>query len=274
MNNKPYSITILYTWLILFCMVPIVLIVIASFLSKDNTHLLTLPFTIQHYIEICSTTFVPVFVRSIFIAIITTLTCLLLAYPLSYLLIKSRHQSVLLILMIIPFWTSSLVRTYSLLSILKLHGVLNSLLLKLHLIQTPLTLLYSNAAVIGGLVYTLFPFMVLPLFTQMQRFDFRLMEAGKDLGANRWHLFFHIFLPNTFPGIGAGCTMVFLPAMTLFYIPNILGGARSLLIGNLIQNQFLSLENWPEGAATSVMLTLLLLIFCVFYRRPPREVIH
>jgi spermidine/putrescine transport system permease protein len=131
--------------------------------------------------------------------------------------------------------------------------------MKLHLTDHPLPLLYTNFAVISGLIYNLFPFMVLPIFTNMERFDFRLIEAAKDLGANRWSIFFRVFLPNTSRGILSGCALVLLPAMTLFYIPNVLGGARSVLLGNMIQNQFLVSENWPEGAATSMILTITLM---------------
>lgn len=274
MKTKPITLYITYIWLALFSLIPMTLIVMASFMSKDNSHLLTLPLTFTNYGHLFSTSFATILIRSILIASFTTSLCLILAFPFSYLLVKSKHQSLLLILIIIPFWTSSLVRTYSLLSVLKFKGIINAVLLKLHLIEAPLNLLYSNAAVIGGLVYTLFPFMVLPLFTNMERFDFRLLEAGRDLGANRWNLFFHIFLPNTAPGISAGCILVFLPAMTLFYIPNILGGARSILLGNMIQNQFLVFENWPQGAATSVALTASLVLLLSFYRRSPRELVN
>lgn len=272
MKIKPFSLIIIYSWLLLFSFIPLLFIAIASFLSKDDSHLINLPWTIHNYLYLLSPSFARIFIRSILMAGLTTTICLLLAFPFSYILIKSKRQSMLLILIIIPFWTSSLVRTYSLLSILKFKGIINTLLLKLHLIEAPLQLLYNNASVIGGLVYTLFPFMVLPLFTQMERFDFRLLEAGKDLGANRLNLFFKIFIPNTLPGISAGCVLVFLPAMTLFYIPNILGGAKSILIGNMIQNQFLVLENWPQGAATSMILTSIIIVFFIFYRRNPREI--
>ena len=153
-----------------------------------------------------------------------------------------------------------MVRTYALIAILKLNGVLNTILLKCHIIHQPLSLLYTNFAVISGLVYNLFPFMVLPIFNNMERFDFRLIEAAKDLGANRLNIFFRVFLPNTANGVISGCLLVFLPAMTLFYIPNVLGGARSVLLGNMIQTQFLNLENWPQGAATSMTLTLALVV--------------
>ena len=274
MKIKPFSLFFVYSWLLFFSFVPLTLIIIASFLSQDATHLITLPFTLVNYVHLFSIDFVRIVLRSILIAFFTTGICLLLAYPFSYLLIKSKKQTILLMLIIIPFWTSSLVRTYSLLSILKFKGIINAVLLKLHLIETPLNLLYSNFAVMSGLVYTLFPFMVLPLYSNMERFDFALLEAGKDLGASRFDLFFRVFLPNTKQGITTGCILVFLPAMTLFYIPNILGGARSILLGNLIQNQFLVLENWPEGAATSVVITLLLVLFFSFYRRESRGLVN
>ncbi len=265
MQNK--RLYLVYAWLIFFGLLPIVLIVLTSFLSRTTHHLISLPFTLEHYRTLFSPLFLNVFLRSLCVGFITTTLCLLIAYPMSYFMIKSKYQSVLLILIIIPFWTSSLVRTYALIAILKVNGLLNLALQHVHLIKTPLSLLYSNTAVIIGLVYTLFPFMVLPLYTQMERFDFRLLDAGRDLGASHMRLFFHVFLPNTKRGIIAGTTLVFLPAMTLFYIPNILGGARSVLLGNLIQNQFFVAENWPQGAATSVILTTLLISLFIFSRR-------
>ena len=267
MKTKPLSIYFIYTWLLLFSLLPLGLVLIASFLSRDSSHLVTLPLTFNNYFALLSPQFAHVFLRSLVIAFLTTGTCLLLAYPFSYLLIKSKHQSVLLLLIIIPFWTSSLVRTYALIAILKLNGILNAILLALHVIDHPLTLLYSNFAVISGLVYTLFPFMVLPIFTNMERFDFRLIEAAKDLGASPLSIFFRVFLPNTANGIISGCSLVLLPSMTLFYIPNVLGGARSTLLCNMIQGQFLVLENWPQGAATSIVLTATLIVVLWFLRR-------
>ncbi|WP_028389209.1 ABC transporter permease [Legionella fairfieldensis] len=274
MKTRPIAVYSLYLWLILFALIPLLLVLIASFLSKSSMQLVDLPFTLTNYSALLTPAFVKIFFRSLFIAFFTTCCCLLLAYPFSYLLIKSKYQSLLLLLIIIPFWTSSLVRTYSLIAILKTKGIINALLLKFHLIDSPLSLLYSNFAVIIGLVYNLFPFMVLPIFTNMERFDFRLIEAAKDLGASKSDLFFRVFLPNTVNGIISGCLLTLLPAMTLFYIPNVLGGARSLLLGNLIQEQFLVSANWPQGAATSMILTVLLVILLIVYRRQNREVLH
>jgi spermidine/putrescine transport system permease protein len=266
MKTKPFSIYFIYIWLILFGLIPIVFIFIVSCLTDNSLHLASLPFTSENYIALLSPHFLKVLWRSILLAGSATGICFLFAYPLSYILVKSKYQTFWLFLIIIPFWTSSLIRTYSLISILKIHGLLNTLLLKLHIISHPIVFLYSNFAVMCGLVYNLLPFMVLPIFSNMERFNFCLIEAAQDLGANRWTIFFRVFLPNTLPGIVAGSVMVFLPAMTLFYIPDILGGARSVLLGNLIQNQFLVVENWPQGAATSIVLTVILIVLLCFYR--------
>ncbi len=247
-------------WLNFFGLLPLALVVASSFLSIDATHNMGLPLTLQHYTALLTPAIAQVLSRSLVLACVTTGICLLLAYPFSFFLTQSKHQSLLLMLIIIPFWTSSLIRTYALIALLKTHGILNLLLLKLGVIQHPLALMYTNTTVIIGLIYSLFPFMVLPLLSQMQRFDFRLLEAARDLGANHWTVFYRIFLPHTLPGILSGSMLTFLPAMTLFYIPNILGGARSILLGNLIQNQFFIEENWPLGCATSVLLTAVLLL--------------
>ncbi|KTD18907.1 ABC transporter permease [Legionella jordanis] len=274
MRNKSISLTIIYAWLMLFCVLPLTLVLLASFLSSNNNQLVSLPFTLANYSALLSPVFLKIFVRSLVIALLTTLSCLILAYPFSYLLVKSKQQSLLILLIIIPFWTSSLVRTYSLIAILKAKGVINSILLKFHVIDAPLSLLYSNFAVITGLIYNLLPFMVLPIFTNMERFDFRLIEAARDLGASKWAIFFRVFLPNTASGVIAGCLLVLLPSMTLFYIPNVLGGARSILLGNLIQDQFLVLANWPQGSATSIILTALLLLLLFIFRRQNKEGLH
>ncbi len=261
----------IYVWLFLFALIPICMIFIVSFLSQNSLHLVSLPFTLHQYQIIFSPLLAHVFLRSAAVALMVTIICLLLAYPFTYIMIKSKYQSLLLIFIILPFWTNSVVRTYSLIAILKMKGVLNYILLKLHVIDHPIAFLYSNFAVLFGLVYNLLPFMILPLFSNMERFDFSLIEAAQDLGANRWVIFFRVFLPNTMQGIISGSVMIFLPAMTLFYIPAVLGGARSMFIGNLIQNQFLVIENWPAGSTTSILLTLTLILLLMFYR-PNKEI--
>lgn len=272
MQRKPFALICLYSWLILFALVPMLLVIMTSLLSSNEQHLVALPITIQSYLSLLDPLLGKVFLRSIIMALIATSGCLILAYPFAYFMVKSRHQSLLLVLIIIPFWTSSLIRTYALIAILKYKGLINKWFMTIGIIDQPMSVLYSQSAVIIGLIYTLFPFMVLPLYTQMERFDFRLIEASQDLGANRWQIFSRVFLPNTIPGIVAGSLLVSLPAMTLFYIPNILGGARTILLGNLIQDQFLLTQNWPQGAATSVALTIILIGLLSLFRRHSKAV--
>ena len=272
MHRKPYALITLYSWLILFALIPMILVFMTSFLSSNEQTLVSLPVSLQAYIALFDPLLGRVFLRSILMAVFATAGCLIIAYPFAYAMIKSKRQSLLLVLIIIPFWTSSLIRTYALIALLKYKGLINEWLLAIGLIKAPLSLLYSQTAVMIGLIYTLFPFMVLPLYTQMERFDFRLIEAAQDLGANRWQIFSRVFFPMTIPGIVAGSLLVSLPAMTLFYIPNILGGARTLLLGNLIQDQFLLTQNWPQGAATSIALTAVLLGLLSIFKRHSQAV--
>lgn len=272
MKTKAYSMMLVYSWLFLFGLVPLGCIFALSFLSDDPEHMAALPLTFHNYSALVSPLFSKVLLRSLVMAGSTTTLCLFLAYPLSYIIMKSRWKTTWLFLIIIPFWTNSLIRIYSLIAVLKVHGVLNTMLLKLHMIAEPLALLYTNFSVLCGMVYNLLPFMVLPIFANMERFDFRLIEAAQDLGASKLTTFFRVFLPHTYSGILAGSLLVFLPAMTLFYIPDILGGARSVLLGNLIQHQFLGAQNWPQGAATSMIITLMLTGILSFYRPKLKEV--
>lgn len=269
MKTKALSFYFLYSWLIIFSLIPLILIVITSFFTQDSVHLINFPLTLTNYGELFTAVFAKIFFRSLLFAAVATICCLLLAYPASYALLKLKHKSLCLLLLIIPFWTSAIVRTYSLVALLKAKGIINNVLISLHFINTPILLLYSNFAVVLGLIYNLFPFMLLPIYANMERFDFKLIEAAQDLGANKLTIFFQIFLPNTINGIIAGCLLVFLPAMTLFYIPDVLGGARSILMGNLIQDQFLNMGNWPQGAATSVVLSMMMLI-CIYRCYSPR----
>ena len=169
--------------------------------------------------------------------------------------------------MIIPFWTSSLIRSYAIVTILKAKGILNSLFIWFGFIHQPLQLLYSGSAVIVGLVYSLLPFMILPLYANIEKLDMRLIDAARDLGATKLTVFRKVVLPLTMPGIIAGIMLVFLPAMSMFYIPDLLGGAKTLLVGNLIENQFLAARNWPMGSTVSIMLTILMGLMLLAYWR-------
>ena len=264
---KYFSLTLIWCWLLLFALLPFTLVVIASFLSHSSDHLLQLPFTLANYAELHHSIYLKIFKNSAIIAGWCTLLCLLLGYPFAYALarMQNRYKYFLILLIIIPFWTSSLIRSYALIAIIRAKGILNTLLLAMGIIDQPLSILFTNTAVIIGLVYNLLPFMILPILTNVERLDDRLIDAARDLGANRLTTFRKVILPLTMPGIIAGCTLVCFPAMTIFYIPDILGGARSVLLGNLIQNQFLIAQNWPLGSVISIILTLLLMTLLLVY---------
>jgi len=266
---KRVSLYLISLWLVLFTLLPLLLITMISFSTRDLDQLYVWQFTGDNYWRLFNLPFFKIIANSLQLALLTTFIVLLLAYPCAFIIAKSkpRVKNLLLVLMIVPFWTSSLIRTYAILTLLKTKGVINSTLLGFGLIHVPLQLIYTNGAVVAGVVYNLLPFMVLPIYSYIEKQDPRIFEAARDLGASRLRLFFRITLPLTMPGIIAGTLFVYLPAMTLFYIPDLLGGAKSVLLGNLIENQFLSFNDWPGGAATSVILTLLMLLLLLVYRR-------
>lgn len=270
---KRFSLSLIWVWLTVFALLPTSLVIITSFLHRHPITLISLPITLQNYLHLFNTAYLRIFLKSFEIAGVSTFLCLLIAYPFSYLIAqtKLRYRSLLLLLVIIPFWTSSLIRTYAIMAILKTKGIINELLLFTGLIHHPLQLLYSDTAVFIGLVYDLLPFMILPLYANIEKLDHTLIDAARDLGAKKITIFYKIILPLTLPGILAGTMLVFLPAMTLFFVPVMLGGAKSLLLGNLIQNQFLTLINWPMGAATSVLLLLIMGILLSIYWRSSKN---
>lgn len=249
-------------WLGVFSLIPHIFVILTSVSLSDATHALMGTFTLKNYLTVfLDPLYLKVFWRSFKLAALCTVICLFIAYPFAYLLsqLKLRYKSLFLIFILLPFWTSSLVRTYAIVSLLKVKGLLNTILMGIGLIQEPLQLLHTNTAVIIGLVYELLPFMILPLFNSFEKLDQLYVDAARDLGASRTTIFLRIIIPLTLSGIFNGSLLVFLPAMTLFYIPDILGGAKSLFLGNLIQRQFL-MDNWPLGAALSVILISLLIM--------------
>ncbi len=270
MNSKHilrwFSITSVWLWLILFALVPALLVILTSFLHYDANELVRWQLTWHNYQRLFDAQYLLVFWRSFLLASVCTGLCLIIAYPFAYFLARLHQGKYLLLLLImIPFWTSSLIRTYAIVAILKAKGVLNTLLIYSGLIEKPLSILYSTPAVLIGLVYSLLPFMILPLYASIEKLDRRLIDAARDLGANRIRIFWHVMLPLTLPGIMGGLLLVLLPAMSLFYIPDILGGARSLLIGNAIADQFLSAHNWPVGSAVSMLLSALMILMLLLY---------
>lgn len=270
---RTLSISTVWLWLGLFALTPIILTVATSFLTSDPDSIVKMTPTISNYLELFNHGYLRILLRSLCLASSCTLICLIIGYPFAFIIARCqhRHKSLLLLLVIIPFWTSSLIRTYAIMAILKAKGILNVTLLALGIIHEPLQIMYSQTAVIIGCVYDLLPFMILPLYANIEKLNQEYLEAAKDLGAGWFTTFFKIIIPLTMPGIVSGSLLVFLPSMTMFYIPVLLGGAKNLLVGNLIEHQFLTASNWPLGTAISVFITLLMGMFIFIYWRTTKE---
>lgn len=256
-------------WLGIFFVLPLGLLVVYSFLTHQGYGNVLWQWTGENYARLLNPTYGEILLRSVGLALGTTLVCLVLGYPLALWLVTQPRpwRTVFLLLVIIPFWTNFLVRTYAWMVLLGQRGVINSILLGLNLISEPLNLLFTPFAVWIGLVYGYLPFMILPLYSNLEKFDFSLVLAAQDLGANFWQILYRVLIPLSMRGIGVGCLLVFIPAVGAFVTPDILGGARSLLVGNLVQNQFLKTLDWPLGAALSVVLMLLILLPILLYLR-------
>lgn len=250
----------IFAWVIVFALVPILLLFGASLGTRDPNGFILPIFSLASYLSLFDANIGRMLWDSLVLAGGATIICLLVGYPFAYLAARAGKTTgrLMLLFVMIPFWTNSLVRTYALISMLKADGVINKTLLMLGIIDAPLKLMYTKGAVFLGLTYTLLPFMILPLYSAIEKLDVRLLEAARDLGAGPVRTFKDITLPLTMPGIISGCMLVFLPALGMFYIPDILGGARNMLLGNFIRDQFLATRDWPMGAAASVGLTVIM----------------
>ena len=268
-----WAIGLITVWLVLFVFMPNVLVLITSVLTRDTVDTVALPLNVENYVRTLDILYLQVLLDSLGMSLLAMVVCLLIGYPFAMCIaqLPKRWQPILLFLVILPFWTNSLVRTYALQFILGNKGLINNLLLGLGLIEKPLQLLYTKFAVVLGLSYILLPFMVLPLFSALEKLDVRLLHAAKDLGAGAFHRFWRITVPLTSPGIVAGCLMVLLPAMGMFYISDLLGG-KNLLLGNVIKTQFLNTRDWPFGSALSVLLIVLLGFMLWLYFRAAKFV--
>src|ERR671910_907794 len=235
-------------WLGLFFLVPLLLILIFSFGTSGVYGGITLGFNPGNYLKVFDPLYLEIVGRTFVIAITNTLLCLAL-------------------LVVVPFWTSLLIRAYSWVVILNGNGIANKTLQFLGITEEPVTLIFTPQAVTMGMVYSYLPFMVLPLYAALEKFDISLKEAAQDLGASRWHTFWRVTFPLSMPGVIAGSILVFIPSAGEFVIPQLLGGARGGMKGGLIQKQFLQARDWAFGSALSVMLAVLLLGAIMFYIR-------
>jgi spermidine/putrescine transport system permease protein len=249
-------------WLVGFFLVPLLYLLLVSFAARSPYGTIVWALGLRNYFRAFQPIYLEIYWRSIWMASLTTALCILLGYPVAYWIARrasARWKSTLLLLVVIPFWTSFLVRTYAWMVILRTEGVVNNLLLALHLTPEPLRLLYTPLAVFIGLVYGELPFMILPLYAVLEKIDPSLLEAAQDLGASRVSTFVRVTLPLSAPGLVAGAVLVFIPSIGAFITPDLLGGARTMLVGNLIQNQFAMVRDQPFGAAVAFLLTFAVL---------------
>jgi spermidine/putrescine transport system permease protein len=257
------------TWLLIFFILPLVMVLLVSLGKRGRMGGVDYQWNLDNYIRFLDPIYIKIFLRSVWIATANTFLCLLFGYPLAYFIARrpKRWRNVLILLVMIPFWTNFLVRTYSWMIILRNTGLINTLLLQIGLITKPLPLLYNQNAVILGLFYGYLPFMVLPLYASIEKLDFSLVEAAQDLGANSLNAFRRIVLPLTMPGIIAGSIITFIPSIGAYITPDLLGGAKAMMIGNLLQQQFLEVRDWPFGSAVGFILMVTVLLATMLYFR-------
>ncbi|HSN05105.1 MAG TPA: ABC transporter permease [Nitrospira sp.] len=256
-------------WTAFFCLLPLAVILAVSFATRGTYGGILWELSLENYRDLLHLLYGRIFGQSLLLAALTTIVCLAMGFPLAYYIARlpPRRQALWLVLIMVPFWTNFLVRTYAWIFILRTEGLMNTVLLKLGLIPTPIEILYSNSAVVLGLVYGYLPFMVLPLYAAIERVDRALIEAAWDLYADRWSVFRLVLVPLTKPGIVAGCVLVFIPSLGAFITPDLLGGARSMMVGNLIQHEYLIARDWPLGSAISIVLMALVTGAMIWYFR-------
>ena len=253
---------------------PLSVVLAYSLLTRGTYGGVTLPFTAESYARVADRLYLEIFWRSLWVAGVSTIICLLLAFPLAFYIAQvTKRKTLLLNLVTLPFWTSFLIRTYAWMFLLRDTGIVNSTLQSLHLIQRPLPLLFNTGAVILGLVYGYLPFMVFPLYATLEKLDTVLLEAAQDLGASPLEAIWRIAVPLARPGILAGCVLVFIPCLGAYLTPDLMGGGKTVMLGNLVQNQFTTARDWPFGAAVSLAFMLLALTIAVCIRHRTEELL-
>lgn len=269
MRKSRWGLMPVLLWLCLFLIVPMLIVVVISFMGRDVDGNVVFDFNLGSYATFFDPLYLGIYWDTIVLSVITTVLCLLLSYPLAYYIANAgpKMQTWGLALITIPFWINFLIRTYAWVLLLRTQGVVNNLLMDLGFIQEPLQMLYTKGAVLLGMVYTFIPFMVLPIYVALEQMDKKLLEAASDLGATGWKSFWHITLPQTKSGIMTGSVLVYVSTSGMFVVTDILGGAKSAMISNIIQSQFLGARNWPFGSALSVIFVITSLILIVLFNK-------
>ena len=263
------TVWLLYIWTVLFVALPLIYVVVITFLKKGDVWGITSEFTLENYKNLISPVYAKVFLDSFLVAIFTTVLTLLIGYPFAYFTAKfsPKVRSFIVLLLMAPFWINSLLRLNGWIILLKANGAVNTVLQSLGLIDEPLKILYNNGAMMLGMVYALLPFMITSIYNSVEKLDWSLIEASRDLGASPFKSFLTVTIPLTVPGIVAGCVLVFVPSMGLFFISDLLGGAKTLLLGNLIKNELIQARNWPMGATLSIAMLAFTTAFIYLYKK-------
>ena len=256
-------------WSLIFIIAPVLLLLFISFMTKGPLGIIQYKFTLENYKTILDPVYFSVVKESIVVAFTTTVLCVLMGYPFAYFMANkpAKVSGLLMILMMIPFWTNELVIVYSFVILLNSSGIINTMLMDLGIIKESLNMLYNNFAVVVGMIYMLLPFAVLPMYSSIEKLDKNLIEASKDLGAGPVKTFFRVVLPLTSPGIFAAVILVFIPTIGYYQITDMLGGGTQMMVGNLINNQFSLSRKWPFGAALSMVLAVLILVMLFIYTK-------
>ena len=259
----------LYIFTLVFVLGPLLYMLALSFMTRAETWGVVPEFTLENYANIFQPVYLSTFWESIKLAALSTGLVVLIGYPFGYFMAKltAKWKKRTMMLLMIPFWTSSLLRLYGWIIIFRAGGVLDSVLMSLHITSGPLKLLYTYPAVVVGMVYALVPFMIFAVYSSAEKLDFSLVEAARDLGATPFKAFWTVSLKLTLPGLLSGVVLTFVPSMGLFFIADILGGNKVVLVGSLIQEQLLKAHNWPFAAALSVALLLLTTLLLFLYRK-------
>lgn len=260
----------LIVWTLLFVGATIVYIIVLSFMKRSPDGFgVTGEFTLENYAKLLKTDYARVFLNTLKLSVETTILCVLIGYPFGYCMGKAskKWRTILMLLVIVPFWTNALIRIYGWRILLVGNGPINQLLMALGIIEKPLKLLNTHGAVVLGMVYALLPFMILPTYTSVEKMDWALVDAGRDMGAKPWKVFATVTLPLTAPGLMTGCVLVFVPSLALFFMSDLMGGPSDILIGNLVHDQLLKSRDWPFAAALSVVLLLLTGLIMFGYRK-------
>jgi spermidine/putrescine transport system permease protein len=251
-------------WLLVFFLVPILIMLVYSVMPRGIYGGVDPGFTLEHYRRFFDPLYLDILQRTFVWSVACTVICLVLGYPVAYVIARAgRWKSFLLFLVVLPFWTSFLVRTFAMIFLLRDTGLINNWLVKLGV--DPIAMLYTPFAVMAGLVYGFLPFMVLPIYASLEKLDLSLLEAAEVLGARPVERFRRVTLPLSMPGVVAGCLLVFIPALGSFLTSDLLGGAKQMMIGNLVQNQFSAARNWPFGSAASFIVMALVLAAVMIY---------